>query len=230
MNSRGVFLGIFLITAVAAPRSIWAGAGQTSSCDRELSFAHVCEGGMRGGLACQVTGPGCNPTTVDCPGGACVLDYTTPKSFAVEVTLIFDKNTSTYAAPETSLGSGLTMLLCVQKGGTHCLTQTYRPGMECGGSADFVRMGNVFGCVQESQIGGFSTNKNTILNNWRYFSPEGRNADGGFVQELRDLLEVTGIPVVTDIVKSSGGEDHNGDSTGSVARFKAKIRFVSGFD
>jgi hypothetical protein len=160
-----------------------------------------------------------------------VIDYTSSKVVRADVWIMFDEHSSTYEAPHTSLGPAVTFLVCVKKNGKHCFTETYRPPLAANPcSAGQILLGQ-FGCVSEAEVTPQAVTKEYLIDNWQYLIPEGHfNPDGDFAQGLRDLFEVTGVPVFTDFASSSGIDDHAGDNTGSVLRFVAKLRFVSGVE
>jgi hypothetical protein len=232
MNYRRTWFSLSLAIFLTTPHWAWAGAANGCAGIRESFLAHVCDGGSKNGQACAIDfncGP---PTSGDCPGGACVIDYTTSKVVKADVTILFDEETSTYEAPQTSLGPALTFVVCVRKKGEHCFTETYRPpaaGNPCGPTASIL-LGS-FGCVSEAEVAAVTMSKQYLIDNWQYFVPEGlNNPDGDLANELRQLFEVTGIPVLADFSSSGGVDDHTGDNTGSAMHFTAKLRFVSGLD
>lgn len=233
MNFRHLLTSFILMTLLPVG-SAWAGGAQGSPCIREASLIeHVCQGGSNDGQQCTVT-----PTTLvvpcafssdDCPGGTCVIDYTTSKVVTAKVTIMADEHTSTWLSPQTGLGPAVTFLVCVKKNGEHCFTETYVPPSPAQCEEDSVYMGLGVSCVTEFEVDGFNVDKEILKNNFQFYVPEGLcNPDGDFAQGLRDLFETTGIPVVTDFGASGGTDDHADDVTGSVMHFTAKIRFVSG--
>jgi hypothetical protein len=92
MNSRSVFLGIFLITAVAAPRSIWAGAAAILPGEREVMLPHICNGGPDHGDSCTVQFMNVHVVTNDCPQGKCEIEFLSGPGtlFDATVTVIAD--------------------------------------------------------------------------------------------------------------------------------------------
>jgi hypothetical protein len=129
------------------------------------------------------------------------------------------------------LGPSVTFLVCVNKNGKHCFTETYVPPSPAQCEDGSVYMGLGPSCVTESEVSGFVLEKEILKNNFQFYVPEGLcNPDGDFAQGLRDLFETTGIPVVTDFGAPGGIDDHVDDATGSVMDFTAKIRFVNGVD
>lgn len=228
MSFRHRLTGFIFMTLLPVG-SAWAGGGLGCPGQRESLLAHVCKGGANSGQQCDVSF-NCNPTSNDCPGGQCVIDYTTPKVATAKVTIMADEDTSTWLSPQTGLGPAVTFLVCVKKNGEHCFTETYVPPSpaQCAGS---VYLGLGVNCVTEFNIAGFNVDKEALQNFFQFYVPEGLcNPDGDFAQGLRDVLEQTGIPVVTDFGASGDTDDHVDDATGSVMRFTAKIRFVSGVD
>lgn len=227
MNIRHLLLLFIFATLLRPTDIVWSGAPAGGVCFREIHLAHICQGPMNNGQSCTVSAPGCEPNaSPDCPGGQCVVDYTTPTVVTADVTIMFDKETSTWESPQRSLGPALTALLCVNKNGKHCFTETYRLDPQSNCAIDTVWMGQA-GCVEEQEV-GVNISKSQLVNLFRYYVPEGLfNPDGDLAEGLRQLYGKTGVPVVTDFTTPAAANDHNGDNTGSVAKFTAKLRFVS---
>lgn len=222
----------FIFMTLLPVGSAWAGGGLGCPGQRESLLAHVCKGGANSGQQCGVSFD-CNPTSNDCPGGQCVIDYTTPKVVTAKVTILADEDTSTWLTPQVGLGPAVTFLVCVKKNGEHCFSETYVPPSPAHCEENSVYMGLGVNCVTEFNIAAFNNDDKEVLqNNFQFYVPEGLcNPDGEFAQGVRDLVETTGIPVVTDFGASgSTADDHGDDVTGSVMHFTAKIRFVSGVD
>lgn len=231
MNTRSLPLLVMFVTLLGLTDSAWSGAPAGGVCFREQHLAHVCSEGQNNGQQCTVSpADNCDPVTPACPGGLCVVDYTTPKAVRAEVTIMFDKKTSTWAAPQVGLGPALTVLVCVRKKvlSKHCFTETYRLDRQiCQQIPDAIYMGTA-GCIEEHEVGELNVTEDGLIILFRYFVPEGHlNPDGDLAQGLRDLYGTTGIPVVTDFRSPGKADDHTGDNTGSVAFFIAILKFVS---
>jgi len=236
MSSRHLLTGLALIALLMPAGTAWAGAAVGDPCTRESFFiAHVCQGGSKDGQQCTVVPTSVTPcvfSTSDCPGGTCVIDYTSKKEIKAKLSLMVDDNVSKWGAPQRTLGRAFTFLLCVKKQGEQsCFTETYQEPQP----SDAIDLLPFFADVTEDKLAGVSLVGDTqqqqqfLLQNWQFFVLDGSpNPEGGLAQELRDLFKVTGVPVITDIgePESIFVDDHTGDLTGTVLRVDIKLRFV----
>lgn len=217
MNSRGVFLGICLIAAVAAPRSLWAGAASILPGEREEMLPHICKNGPDDGDPCTVQFINGQIVTNDCPQGQCVIEFLSGPGtlFDATVTVIADDITP----PQPPQNTRVTLIAEVKKGGKiHILTDTVQVSIQA----------IAFGHPAGEGIGIFlppAPTEGWLTTLFLFESPTSTIA-----QELRDLFEVTGTPVVVDVKPSpilQTPHNGNGDSLGSAVRFKVKMQFVS---
>ena len=254
---------LFVATVVATlttPTVLWAGAGNVNyHCIRDaVLLPHVCSGGASEGQQCsvswQVTGIGPLDCLVidqgDCgPQGTCVIDYTSGHRIKTEVVLMLDDDATMYdtaTASQIPINKALTLLLCVEHKGTrHCFTETYLgdpassshpillPPFSPNGEQGWR---DTYGGLTKSE------QQKQIIKNFHFSAPEGLiNPEGDLAQKLRDLFQVTGLPVLTTmrpapprLMKSRprpanniGFDDHMDDLTGSVLYFEGALRFIA---
>jgi hypothetical protein len=216
MNVRAVFFGLSLITAVAAPRSIWAGAASILPGERGVMLPHICNGGPDHGDLCTVQFVG-HVVTNDCPQGQCVIEFLSGPgtTFNATVTVIADDIPS----PPPPQNTRVTLIAEVKKGGkTHILTETVQVSIQA----------IAFGHPVGEGFGIFSPPAPTEGYLTSLFLLE--SPISTLAQELRDLFEVTGTPVVVDVKPSpilQTPHNGNGDPLGSAVRFKVTMRFVN---
>ena len=249
MNCRYLFPSFIFLVLLLTAGSAWAGAGnQITPCLREQNLIpHVCQGGAHPGESCTVAAEGFEDCVVndngDCgEGGKCIIDYTNKQKIKAQISVIVDDDaTILYDDPTTpddySANRALTILLCVKhQGQSHCFAETH-----LGDSSlplepiDFSPLHSTGESNDWAVYDTFTTRKQALAETVRRFqfsAPEGLvmiNPEGDLAQKLRDLFEVTGLPVVTDIGPASSVhfDYHADDLTGSVLRFKATLRFIN---
>jgi hypothetical protein len=230
-----------LLVLLLTAGSVCAGPGsQNTPCLREQNlFPHICKGGANAEESCSVTADGFPDCVVidngDCgEGGKCVIDYTSKKEIKVKISVMLDDDATT---DQQSVNRALTILLCVKhQGESHCFTETY-----LGDLSSTLKPINIPPLITtgESNSWGvyetFTTQTQALaetVHRLGFSAPEGllmTNPEGDLAQELRDLFEVTGLPVVTDIGPASSVhfDNHVDDLTGSVLRFDATLRFIN---
>jgi hypothetical protein len=133
-------------------------------------------------------------------------------------------------ANQVPVSRALTLLLCVTYQGQHCFSETYLEE-----EFNVISLPPFNASNSETSVwGGYGNltalqRRAKLLQNFKFSAPEGLlNQDGDLAQGLRDLFQVTGLPIITDIggAGSVHFDDHGGDLTGSVLRFDATLRFI----
>jgi hypothetical protein len=217
MNVRAAFLGMSLLTAVAAPRSLWAGAASILPGEREVLLPHICKGGPDNGDPCTVQFINGQVVTNDCPQGKCEIEFLSGPGtlFNATVTVIADDITP----PQPPLNTRVTLIAEVKKNGkTHLITEVTQVSINA----------IAFGHPAGEGFGIFfppAPTEGWLTSLFLLESPI-----ASITQELRDLFEVTGTPVVVDVKPSpilQTPHNGNGDPLGSAVRFKVKMQFVN---
>jgi hypothetical protein len=230
MSYQQVLAGLALIASLLPAGPAWTGAPQGNTCVRESMLAHVCVGGANHGAQCEVHWNGQTPCGLvtdspGCPGGQCLIAYTSPE-ITTQLSVMVDQNVTPWNPPLRVLSQrkALTFLLCGSRAGQpYCFTETYQ-------AEDPTALPYVGGVTENSLTSPF-IDKPYLLERWQFFAPEGvLNPQSALAQGLRNLFQVTGIPVITGIgaADSIRIDKHTGDRTGSVLRFTVKLRFVRG--
>jgi hypothetical protein len=218
MDQRYLWTGVFFIGLLfATVHETWAGAASILPGEREVMLPHICNGGPDLGDPCTVQFMNGHVVTNDCPQGQCVIEFLSGPGtlFDATVTVIADDITP----PQPPLNTRATLIAEVKKNGkTHLITEV--TSVSIGAIAFGHPVGEGFGIFSPP-----APTEGYLTALFLFESPTSTIA-----QELRDLFEVTGTPVVVDVKPSPilqtphGG---NGNSLGSAVRFKVKMQFVN---
>lgn len=205
----------FALLAATIASPAWAGAPQGEL--REAALPHVCKGGPTPGSTCLA-----NSNT--CGSGTCVVDYVRGKTWSGVLTMIIDDTASAFDENNRSrvaIAGTLTLEVKV-KGVTDILSKTFVNLDGATLAAVLSSLADTGPNIADGAIGVHEDDIVAIVNNAQMMTQIlFQSGDATIAQGLRDLLQTTGTPVITKVVKLSAF-DHSAGDAATVVRAKVK--------
>ncbi|HZR84300.1 MAG TPA: hypothetical protein VFD92_24595 [Candidatus Binatia bacterium] len=185
-------VGLFL---AACATSALAGAPPAEV--REDALPHVCKAGPTPGAACTANSTTCDP-------GTCVVDFERGKTWTGVFTLIVDDTASAFD-PNNRTRTAITGTLTLEvkyKGVADVISKTFL-NMDGATLGDVLNSLSTVGpqladspvSVHEDQVVNF-VNNSQMMSQFLF-----QSGDSTMAQALRNLLQTTGNPVITKVLK-----------------------------
>jgi uncharacterized membrane protein len=212
------------LTVVASATPALAGAPQGDL--REAALPHVCKGG-------PTPGDSCVANSATCGSGRCVVDYERGKSWNGVLTLAVDDTASAFDVNNRSrVAITATLTLEVRaKGVTDILSKTF---LNLDGATLAAVLSSLANDGPNLADGALTVNEDaivSIVNSSQMMTQLlFQSGDPTIAQGLRDLLQTTGTPVITKVMRLQAFDHSPGateEDAATIVRAKVKGAVVN---
>jgi len=196
-------------------------AGAPPGSVREATLAHICKGGPNAGDACD-------PNASICGTGSCIVDLAKGKSFTGTLTMIVDDTASAFADSDRSrVAITATLILEVKIKGTHDIIGKTFLNLDGATLTDVLTsLSDTGPKIADSPAGVDETVLVNAVGSAAMMSQLlFQSGDSTMAQALRDLLQTTGLPIITKVA-SIDLFDHSpaGTSSNAATAMRAKVK------